>query len=80
MKEMVHNLIKLVGEKRGNSNSNIVKNKPHLSPDRQVPENTAHIQKTDRTQSIAEEKPAKKAGPVSPGEIIPMEEEEFVDF
>jgi len=56
-------------------------NKKHVvSIDRQAPKNIARTPKAYKTQSIADAKPAKKAGPVSPEEIIPMGEKDFVDF
>ncbi|MFH1674944.1 MAG: methyl-accepting chemotaxis protein [Pseudomonadota bacterium] len=81
MKETVGIMIKLLGEKRSTDSTDISRNKPRLSLDRQFLENSAHTQKTDRKQPIAEEKSAKKERAVSPKETIPMTmEEKFVDF
>jgi methyl-accepting chemotaxis protein len=78
MKEIASNLIVVAGNK--GVDSEILGNKIIVSPDHQVTEHTAHMQKAHRVQSSGTAKSEKRVIADSPEDIIPMDDRAFGEF
>lgn len=78
MKEMISNLIALVGENRNHSNPR--HNESVAAGARSLAVNNQRIRRSDKKISIATENFTKKKNTISPEKIIPMKEENFADF